>query len=134
MNTKLGLKAAGRLVAKVAITGAIVAIPVAVYAGPAMADTPGVTDADRPYYPNYPNNDPALWTPPGTPNYNRPLQPWQQPQQPWNQWNPWNAWQWQWQQPQQPTWPPYQQQWQPPLNQPLAPNFNLQQFFSIFGS
>ena len=138
MNTKLGLKAAGRLAVNAAIAGAIVATPMAVFSGPALADaTPGVVNADRDHHGDndwdHRNNGPQgyqPWTPPPyvPPNYQN--QGWQPPWQ--QQWQPpWQQQQWQrpWQ----------QQQWQPPwqqqqFNQPLAPSFNLQNFFSLFGS
>ena len=109
MNAKLGAKGAGRLVAKVAITGAMVAIPMAVLAGPALADTtPGVTNVDRDHHDrdHHDNNNGQQWQ-----------QPWQQPQYP------------QWQQPQYPQW--QQPQWQPPVQQPQA--FDLQGLLSGLG-
>ena len=77
MNAKLGVKGAGRLAAKVAITGAMVAIPMAVLAGPALADTtPGVTNVDRDHHDRDHHDN----------NWQQPQ--WQQPQWQQPQWQP----------------------------------------------
>ena len=61
MNGKLGVKGAGRLAAMVATTGVMVAIPMAVLAGPALAvTTPGVTNMDRNHH-DRDHSDSARW-------------------------------------------------------------------------